>query len=560
MAGSRRLVRRGAALAVVGVLVGAVVAVTWLTLHEETTGERDTQVAHPVQPRAADREPESAVDDAMPVAIAALPSPKVEFAPEELIDNPRCNFTAGLGHAADTAVYVLSEGRGARFAVLDGEGTVFGDELPFDPNHYHLGKRADGSVVVALGNLRLNSREFRPEDTPEPVRVYRDGQLVFEDDKVWQFGVASDGSSFYVVEPLAGEASRLVVRNLDDGQEHHHDLGPEFNPFDSYEIPYVSFYSTTGAEVMFWPPQELNATPRGDFWFYPADGGGVRVVRMVPTGIPLNESVAASTVDPRMVVSETVGGFAQQAPSGGWFHNTNDRVYFASSNVAYHLVDQGDIRTQSGPFKVVRREYWGYGDPGGPQSRDVWSREIPVSHMGAMILSNNGAWLALKSGNRVWALDADSGELTFAFPTTEDVGLRLPEESRYDMVPDRNLNYAQQAWAAAALERLRGVLGPDADVEDVGGLGGVGFRGDRLMLSRSLGRGSRGRRYYDVFDLATARMDSPPEFRVEADRGCSEGDFVRGLQVHDGRLTYLTEGRKASMKGEPAASTATPGG
>ena len=545
MAVSPRLRRFGSALAVVIAVVATTIVLVWLSRHEETVGHSDTQQAHSTTPTDS-REAESTVDPG--AAFEAVPRLGVEFTPEELIDNPNCNFTAGLGDASGTAVYVLSEGTGARFAVLDGQGTVFGDELPFDPNHYRVGKRGDGSVVVALADLRLNSKELRPENSPEPIRVYRDGQLIFEHNKVWQFGVASDGSSFYAIEPLAGEASRLILRNLDDGREHHYDLGPEFNPFDAYEIPYVSFYSTDSAEVMFWPPQEANATPRGDYWFYPVDGDGPRVIRMEPEGIPQERSAAANAVDPQMVVSEPVGGFAQAAPSGGWFHSTNDRVYFASSSVAYHLLDQGDIRSASGPFKVVKRAYRGYGEAGGPRSNDVWSQEIPVSRVGSMLLSNTGAWLALDSGNRVWAIDSRTGELTFAFPDTEDVGLRVPEDSRRDRVPGRNLNYVQQAWATAALGRLGGVLGPEADIEDVGGLGGIGFRDDLLMMYRSVGRGKRSQRYYDVFDLTTAGIDSPPEFRVEADRGCGEGDFVQGLQVHDGHLTYLTERRTAASK------------
>ena len=66
---------------------------------------------------------------------------------------------------------------------------------------------------------------FRPPEAPEPVHIYWDGELVYENDKAWRFGVAPDGSSFYVIEPLAGEASRLVVRSLDAGEEHHYDLG-----------------------------------------------------------------------------------------------------------------------------------------------------------------------------------------------------------------------------------------------------------------------------------------------------------------------------------------------
>ncbi|MCY3839199.1 MAG: hypothetical protein OXH09_11245 [Gammaproteobacteria bacterium] len=262
----------------VAVVVGAVIALTWAFRDQEPVGQGSAQPAFCTEPTVVGEDAGSAVDAAEGLEVPPL-TPGVEFSPEELIDNPNCNFIAGLGDAAGVAVYVLSEGPGARFAVLDRAGTVFGNELPFDPNHYRLGKREDGSVVVALADLRLNSKEFRPENSPEPIRVYRDGQLIFEHDKVWQFGVASDGSSFYAIEPLAGEASRLIVRNLDDGREHHHDLGPEFNPFDGYEIPYVSFYSTDSGEVMFWLYRTANGGVRERFSRLEAHHRGPRPAR-----------------------------------------------------------------------------------------------------------------------------------------------------------------------------------------------------------------------------------------------------------------------------------------
>ena len=201
MAATRRLLRRGWVLATV--LVGAAIALMW-SLRQLMPFEPDASLLEPKVPPTVVAEQAGLPAEAVAAPEPAL-QPGVGFTPEELIDNPNCDFTVGLGDAAGTAVYVLSDGPGARFAVLDGEGTVFGDELPFDPNHYRLGRRADGSVVVALADLRLNSKEFRPDDSPEPIRVYRDGQVIFEHDKVWQFGVAPDGSSFYVVEPLAGQ-------------------------------------------------------------------------------------------------------------------------------------------------------------------------------------------------------------------------------------------------------------------------------------------------------------------------------------------------------------------
>ncbi len=500
-------------------------------------------------PRDGDRDPlDSAPESVVPavgttsgpeLAIEAVEpvisrSPSWEFSPEEVIDNPDCNFTAGLGNADDSAIYVLSGEAGARFAVLDGGGTVFGGELPFDPNDYRIGKRADGTVVAGLADLRLNSKVFRPPEAPEPVHIYRDGQLVYENDKAWRFGVASDGSSFYVIEPLAGEASRLVVRDLDAGEEHHYDLGIEFSSPDAYEVPYVSFYSTDGAEVMFWPPQELEDTPRGDYWFYPTDGRPARVVRIESVDIPRRPGASADLLDAQQVRVERI-------LRGGALRPVKDRVYFESSEVAYYLVDRRTTDRQE--FEVVKTRYQRYGESGGPERTDQWSRTIPGRLLGSMVLSNNGDWLALQDGGRVWALDAATGDIVFAFPTTEDLGLQVPPHLRGETYPGRRVDHIGHAYDVAALARLRSVLGPDATVNDVGGIGGFGFRGNRLMLYHVVGRGQHSRGFYDAFDLSKVGVHGGPEFRVEADGGCGTGDFVRGLQVHDGRLTYLTSRR-----------------
>ena len=145
-----------------------------------------------------------------------------ELAPEEVLANPDCRVEAGWGMPAGDVALVVVPDRdggepGARFAVLDDRGTLFGGELPFRPNHWRLGRRADGGVVTAFAALRLNSMVSRPPESPEPLRVYLDGGLAYESEKAWDFGVAYDGSSFFAVEPMAGAASRLVIHNLDLG-------------------------------------------------------------------------------------------------------------------------------------------------------------------------------------------------------------------------------------------------------------------------------------------------------------------------------------------------------
>ena len=94
-------------------------------------------------------------------------------------------------------------------------------------------------MLAGFGDVRSNAGEFRPRDESEPVRICMDGQVIYESDKAWDFEIASDGSSFYAHEPMSGNASRLVVRNLDLGREDRHDLGSAFTPVSDYVLATV---------------------------------------------------------------------------------------------------------------------------------------------------------------------------------------------------------------------------------------------------------------------------------------------------------------------------------
>ena len=463
-------------------------------------------------------------------------SMRVEFSAEDVIGNPDCQLGVG-GASGDVAVVVLPAGEGqpvgARFATVDGSGTLFGGELPFLPNHYRVGRRADGSVLAAFADLRRNSKAFRNPESAEPLHVYMDGALIYETDKTWQFGLAPDGSSFFAIEPLAGEASRLVIRNLDLGTEVHHDLGGEFNPLTPYYSPYGAFYSGNVGEVVFWPPQELNGSPRGDYWFYPVDGSEPRVVRVETTDMRRRSGAAANAVDQRMVRVERL-------PEGAG----NDRFHFESSEVAYHIEDaapafarlgrESEIVTD-GLFKVTKVRYEGYGTEEGPQRTEVWNQGAPM-HVHTWRLSEGGSWLALRGTRRVWVLDTSTGDYALAFPTMEDVGRAIPRGQGSKKVLG-DMNYAQWAWASATLPRLRDVLGPDATVEDVGSIGGMRFIGDRLVISVSVGpRGDR-RRMYDVFDMNSVEKDGAPVSRIAGDVPCGRGG-LHGLGTENGRLVY----------------------
>ena len=366
-------------------------------------------------------------------------------------------------------------GNSARFEVLDGNGRVYGDTLPFRPNHYRLAKHKDGTVLTGFADLRLNSLVRRGRDAPEPIRIFRDGRVIYEADKVWNFGLAPDGSAFFVIKPAADLTSQMVIHNLATGAEYRHDLGYEFtSAFD--ELPYVARFSTTSEQVMLLPWEHGS----GDTYFFFAVDGS----------------------EPRTIPWEGIG-----------------YSIFESMNYGYFVTWQGEEQ----PLLITKTKLRWNVDQDQPERAVLWSRPIDLEHFyGNMSLSNDGAWLLLNSWT-VHVLDTKTGETVFTFPTT----MRDEEEQ---------------------LARLSTVLRPGATIQDIGGVGDAYIVDDQLLMYRLFrGRGTLDSEYFfDVFDMTGIQVNSKPVFRVAVDpeNRCQSGNFsLRGLQVVNGVLTYLTQQR-----------------
>ena len=440
--------------------------------------------------------------------IAAVPPPEEggdsatpTIPPAALAGRFDCRVVAGNGPASGLAATVLPDGDGARFAIVNAEGELHGGTLPFMPHHIRLGQRADGAVLAAFGDLRLNSKVFRAADSPEPVRFHMDGQLVFESPKAWRFDVARDASSFFLYELLPG-APQLIVRDLARGLEHRYDMGGDYLPATGYESDYALAYSTDQREIVF-QPAYADAFGIGTHWFVPVDGGPLRDVR-----VGVDETTASGTA-PALVVNDGSGS-----------------ALFASSETGYFAIPaaSGDS------WRIVRRAFTYAPEP---RADVVWQRDLPLRHFyGTMILSDDGAWLAVKSWD-IKVLDASTGEVVFDYPVVGD--------------------------KRAELRRLAPVLPPAATEADIGAISSVLFHGGSLVLRRHAGTGRAlagcatkpgeeydGARYnecvanarrrgdyrtlIDLFDLSTIRPDSSPTARFEesADMPCGENGRVLG--------------------------------
>ena len=451
-----------------------------------------------------------------PASPNALPSSGLdEFSAAEVIDSFDCRMTVG-GPDNDIAAVVLPAESGTRFAVLDSGGQVFGDTLPFVPNHRRLGKRSDGTVLAGFGDLRLNSKVFRGAETPEPARIYQDGYIAYETDKAWDFGIARDGTSFFVHEPLPGGASRLVVRDLDAGTEDHIHFGETLTPTNAYQGDYRVAYAFGAREIMV-EPVHADFMGLGSYRFHAVQANTVREIRL-------------GADDNRQHVPPPTSRIQLE--------QTNNAL-FASSEAGYFArrMERGDLTTGE-PWRITKRRF--HFRDGEGIATVAWTRELRLRGFnGRMTLSHNGKWLSLGAWN-LRVLDTETSETIFAFP---------------------------QADKAAQRARLAGVADESGTMADVGSIRGERFLGDQLLLFRRFGDSAtcgalsspghraclanlrrRGvfREVVDVFDMNTVAIDSPPDYRLDvgADMPCGAGDFpLRGLQVHNGRLTFLTTRR-----------------
>ena len=541
-----------AGLATGALLAAVVFFVLWPALEPadapvRVVADRVSQSPGDRQGAAPQRRPAAAAETA-PVGPVAL-----RLDPQDVIGNLDCRMSAGRGPASDTALVVLpvetAEGkpRRSRFAVLDANGQVFGGVLPFRPNHWRLGKNVNGVVVAGFADLRLNSQEVRDPGTPEPVHIYADGQLVFATERAFEFGVAPDGSSIFLQEPSAGEreglaprmeeplpggVTRLVVYDLELGTEEHIELDARFSPAGGFFTGYRAAYADGGKEIVFSTASE-DEFGAGTHRFFPVRGGPPREIQVGEE----TDSAGAATIRLEDATSTHL-----RSSREGYFALPTQRRLRRGGTGVWRIVRRAfDHESEKEPSAGAARERAareGLAPRMGEPVTEVWSRNVHLnSFHGMMSVSRNGAWLTLHAWN-FQVLDAATGETVFAYPRVGD------KESE--------------------LERLASVMPPGATVADLGQVDGSTFRGNRLLLFRkigsNLGCGGPGRRecladlrrkgvynrVVDVFDMNTIALDSQPDFRVEVgpDIPCGAGDFpLRGLQIHDGELTFLTTRR-----------------
>jgi len=431
---------------------------------------RDTREAATAEPGSGETPPN-----------ASQPASQVWNAPtaEETVADPDCRMVVGQRTVSDTALVVLPLGDGAWFALVDGDGIEFDGTLPFVPERPALGKRADGTLLAG----------FSFEDE---LQIIHDGHVIYEFDNVWDFDIAHNGSSFYVVEPLAGGASRLIVRNLDLLQEHHFDLGTTISRTDSGLNASVS-YSPEFAEVGVKPSLLRDGANR----FYPVMGG-----------------------EHREVIVEHPDGEAPRVVS-----------LFESSEVAYHAYNRLDARraerglpSQHWTVVKVQRTF----DRGSESNNLVWAHDLLAIGPLSLQRSEDGTRLLLAGPVSAFVLDAADGERVFEHPTWRMIVGIL--DNQYVIAPrdrDSRLQMMSSRFVGNRLFLHKWTQGkPEEVVVEEFGFSPDGFHAT----------GRRVERMPDESDLDFAlRTELDPRNPIP----CTEHAILdRRLEVRDGRLTY----------------------
>ena len=425
---------------------------------------------------------------------ASLPEKAATIArltPDDVINNRGCQMTMGKGAANYLALVAVQGNNETRFSILDQTGTLISGVLPFRSHNYKFGRSRDGSVIAGFGGMHLNPAWSEFYDAPEPLRIYMDDQVVYQNDDVWLFDVADNGSSYFFIEPLGTDfSSRLVISNLEQGTETVHDIGKLFST-PTRRVPYRVSYTWNSQEVHLKPDHFDFSEGVGSHYFFPAQGGG----------------------EGRRITVPNTG--------------RDDRAYFVSSEEGYFFY--GGVEGVSG-FRVVKNRF----DWANNETTAEWEMEGPVGMRGTFFdATPNGALILFGTGTSgslsrpaedsdwmLFVVDANTGQPVFEFPV-ENADLQL--------------------------SRLSSVLPSQATAEDAGIFRRALFLGNEKLVLQHYptidGVFDMGKSVYDVFSMNSIALDSQPDFRVSINRhtmnSCASESFPHKLQVgDDGKLAY----------------------
>ena len=399
--------------------------------------------------------------------------------PAAVLADPQCRMVVGQRTASDTALVYLPFGAGAWFAVVNTFGVVFDGTLPFVPERPVVGKRSDGTILVGFS-------------LEGEVQIVHDGSVIYEFDDAWNYDIADDGSSYFVVEPLAGDASRLVIHNLELREEHHFDLGTTITRTDR-GLDYVLSYSDDLAEVTATPAGGERRVNR----FYPVVGGEHREV--VVEGL--------DTAGPRVV------------------------SLFESSGVSYHAHNEPDSGREPSQLWAIFKVQWDF-SRGSADGNVLWTHDLLAIGPLSIHLSEDRAMVLLSGPVSSFVLRTTDGRRIFSYPPRRMIARRPDGTSR--VYPPRDREGRRKRMSGRFVgDRVFFHKWTEGEPEET-------LVVDEFELARD---GSGFRMVAREVERTPEESDLSFSLRTELDpanpTSCTDHALLdRRLEIRDGRLTY----------------------
>ena len=415
----------------------------------------------------------------------------------QAIDNLDCRLFKGTSNAVKLGIVTVPTLDGTSYAVISDSGTITEGSIEFSPNHVRIGSMPDGQVLFGLANLRLNSGVFRPPSSDEPVIIYQNDHIIYESNKVLDFDIATDGTSFIVHEPISSNNSRLVARDMSLGTETHFDLGSSASPYTAYAPGPALRYSMDLSEAMFVPAEPLS-TGLGKYQFYGIGNGQTTQI----------------VID---------GGFSATLTSSkdGYFVDYVDGEDYVADENSWEISRKKlDLKTKSTDI--------------------VWSQMVEMKDFsGTMRVSNNGKWLGLW-GDEFLLLDTYTGKELFRFIDEADFdGSKSKGQSSlsqqnnpYQPLSLRHIRFLENSlvmhWLKGDVPRCESSTGQTFDQRV--------YR--ECLRDHRLTRGYQN--FLDIYDLESIEKLGQLSRRIEvyAETNCNEMRDGYGLSRHRGYISY----------------------
>lgn len=415
---------------------------------------------------------------------------------QDILDANSCIMA--ITHQGDesTAAIVLKQEHSTRFGIIDSKRLLHAGDLPLWPNHMRLARTTGGSTLVAFADLRLSSVVRRPPESDEPLQVYFDGELIYETGKALDFGVARDGSAFFVVLPRTEYQSMLMVRNLKTKQEHHFDLGGAFySPTDTrdYSIGFMANNRDIMLAPSAWNPENMTR-------FFRVDGTKIEVRRSIEEGF-------------------------------GLFHTPE--IAYTAEAIAFLPNDRDEI-----VFRKVRVSMDG--------SEEVhWERRLTIKYWNKL-----GGWDQLDR-NRPWwlvgdlsehILHRDTGETVFRFPNHFESEKQVEMLQHLGVDFDNQVGYKQSMKVLKDWLVIRRLIGMDESVRQCGTINRRDSEEEVIRKRECADDLEQDGTVYEVEDYFLIRndfeVDPEPAYRVRVQEPdwCAADYFI---ETDQGELAFV---------------------